>query len=75
MASATAVSQFKTVTNENELQLHLPFESDEPLQVYCEAKQMEWPLTEADFRLFEAEAKAGNMHATSNLGLYEREHG
>ncbi len=38
------------------------------VQPYCEAKDITWPLTEAGFRLFETEAKAGNSHGLNNMG-------
>ncbi len=68
-STAAAGSQFTAVTNQTEFQLHLPFESEEPVQPYCEA-EVRWPLTVADLQRFEAESKAGNVHATNNLGSF-----
>jgi hypothetical protein len=69
--AVSAGSQFKSVTETNEFQLHLPFGEGEPPQPYCEA-QVLWPLTEADFRLFDAQARAGNAFAQNNLGMGAR---
>jgi TPR repeat protein len=67
-SSATAVSQFACVASENEFQLHLPFGPDAVVQPYVEDRETQWPLTQADMKLFEAEAKASNAHAQNNLG-------
>jgi hypothetical protein len=72
MTAAPAVSagsQFKSVTEGNEFQLHLPFERGSVVQPFCESNDIRWPLSEADLHLFERESKAGNAHAQNNLGL------
>jgi hypothetical protein len=73
MTAAPAVSagsQFKSVTETNEFQLHLPFAEAQPVQSFCESNDIRWPLREADCAFFEAEAKAGNAHALNNLGSW-----